>query len=83
MTADPENVTQIPTTSKGAKPRKAARALVLDDPHTEDGFTNLDVIRGLYGVALALDETDPSDESSQWLESAARVLAAILHHRAM
>ncbi len=76
----PGGSTEPPAKNRTRRAPRKRRVLYLDDggPH---GFDNQDVFRGLYGVCLALDQ-NVSKEAQPWLASAARVLAAILHHRA-
>jgi hypothetical protein len=86
-----DNVTPIraasgpqPPDKPSKKPRASRarpRALLLDKRRDDEGPTTRDVIRGLYGVCLALDGMDTSHEALPWLTSAAQVLASILHSR--
>jgi hypothetical protein len=87
-----DNVTPIRPTDGPQPPQKPTteprkrRALLLDAHRTYNtgdppDFDTQDVIRGLYGVSVALDE-DREGEATPWLVSAARVLASLLHHAA-
>jgi hypothetical protein len=91
MSAD--NVT--PIRSAGGPPRMPSRpptrqrrpkinGLLLSESDEFDGYSTLDVVNGLHGVCLALDQLPGSEDSIiQYgeLGMAAKILSAILANR--
>jgi hypothetical protein len=81
-----DNVTPIRPPERLRKSRRSKERIgvKLTESEPETGFCTLDVVNGLHGICVALDESVVSNSNfnnTEYLVQAAKVLSAIIQDR--